>query len=143
MTWILIAVLAVAGLVLLFSLLKKVLKLALTAAALLLVAAGIWYLYQQDPEVPESVREVGEKAADVIKESAGEVWERASEAVKDNADGAIEKAAEAVREGAADAVDEAVAKIQDGVADGALATHGAELDAALTEEPAEESDDDR
>ena len=101
MSWIIIVILGLAAAMLVFSLFKKLVKLAFTALALLLLATGIWYVWQHgDVEVPESVRQVGEKAAGKIGEVAGEALDRAAEVAKEQAEQAIDRAAEAAKEGA-------------------------------------------
>ncbi len=125
MSWIIVGLLGFAALMLIFSLFKKLVKLAFTALALILVAAGIWYVWQQDPpEVPESVRQAGEQAAERLRDAAGEVMEKAGEKVKEGAEKAMEKAGEAVKDGAGQAMDKAVEALQQGTEPAGEATDG-------------------
>ncbi len=117
MSWIIIGLLGFAALMLVFSLFKKLVKLAFTAVALLLLVAGIWYFWQRDPpEIPDSVRQAGEEAAETLKQAAGKAVDKAAEAVKEGAGEAMNKAAEAVKEGAQEAVDKAAEAVQEDAA---------------------------
>ncbi len=137
MSWIIVGLLGFAALMLVLSLFKKLVKLALTAVALLLVAAGIWYVWQKDPpEVPPAVREAGEQAAESLKKAAGEAMEKAGEAVKERAGEAMEKAGEAVKEGAGEAMEKAGEALQEGTGE-AMEKAGE----AAGEEPPAENDD--
>ncbi len=110
MSWIILVVLGLAAVVLVFSLFKKLIKLAFTALALLLLVAGIWYLWQQgDVEVPEPVRQAGERAADRLGEVAGEALDKATEVAKERAEQAIDRAADAAKESAGEAIEGAPA----------------------------------
>ncbi len=97
MTLILIGLLALAVIFLILSLIKKVVKLAFTAAALLLLVGGIWYLSRQ-AEVPDSVRQAGRETTERIKKGAGQAIDKAVEAAKESASQAIDQAAETAKE---------------------------------------------
>jgi len=115
MSWIIICLLGFAALLLVLSLFKKLIKLAFTAISLLLLVAGIWYFWLQNPpEIPASVPQAGEEAAETIQQVAGQVLDEAAEVVKDGAAQAMDKAGEAIQEGAGEAMHKAGEAIQEG-----------------------------
>lgn len=115
MSLIILVVLGFAVLLLAISLFKKLVKMAFTAILLLLLAAGIWfYLEQNPPAVPDSVRQAGEDAAGKLKEAAGELVDSAAETIKEGAEQAMDKAGEAIQEGAEQAVSKAGEALQEG-----------------------------
>ncbi len=123
MSWIIIGLLGFAALLLVFSLFKKLVKLAFTAVLLLLLVAGIWYFWQQNPpEIPDSVRQAGEEAVETIKEAAGEAMEqavdKAGEVIQEGAEVAMDKAGEAIQEGAEQAMDKAGEVVEDLTSEG-------------------------
>ena len=130
MTWIIIGLAALATIFLLLSLIKKVVKLAITAVALLLLVAGIWYLSQQ-AEVPEPVREAGQEAVEKLKQGAGQAVDRAAEAIKDHAGETMDRAVEVVREEASKALEEATKATEEDAPKGD--DEGAESEAAGVE----------
>ncbi len=93
--------LALAAVSLVLSLFKKLIKLAFTALALLLLVAGIWYFSQRDPKISSSLQRAQDEAAEKLKEVAGEALDKAADSVKEGAERAMDRAAEAVKEGAA------------------------------------------
>lgn len=114
---IVIVILAAAAILLVFSLLKRLIKLAFVAVVLALLLAGIWYLLQDDPgQARETLREVGGeavgRAGELIQEGAEQVMEKAGEVVDGGAEQAIDRMGEVIEEGtemARDAAGEAVA----------------------------------
>lgn len=115
MIWIIIGVLGLAALLLVFSLIKKLVKLALTVVVLALVVLGIWYVSQQNPEVSESMRQVGTEAAEKLKEAAADAVDEASLVVRERAGKAADQASEVVEEKVGEALDEATTTVRDTV----------------------------